>query len=98
MNMGQSMADFGSVPTAGLVDRVNRMILMAWNQIENNPLLPRAMKRRRQLRLEQVAAQINAFHELVTAGEVDEQIFRAKLIASLDPNVSGGSQGFKFQM
>jgi hypothetical protein len=96
--MGRSVADFGSVPTAGLVDRVNRKILMAWSQIESNPLLPKMMKRRRQLPLEQAAAYIMAVNAHVIAGEVDEHVFRASLIAILDLKVSGGSKNITFGM
>lgn len=93
--MGQSGADFGAVSTDGLVMRVRRRVQMALEAADRIPF--RGMREKRKRSLEQGLAGMEAQYVLVRAGTFPEEVFRAALIAALDPRLSGGDRGIRFR-
>lgn len=90
--MGQTSADFGSVPTAGLVQRARNRLGQLITALEATPMNPDKKERiKNGFILAGVA--MEAEYELVQKGASSEADFRTKLVHMLAPEISGGRRG-----
>lgn len=97
ISVGQSAADFGAVPTKGLVDRALRKIEKAHAELDRIPLITRKRRLERHKELGLMQAEILAGFA-TTVGTAMEPAFRARLIRVLDPRIKAGSKRMTFRM
>lgn len=91
--MGQTGADFGAVSTSGLVVRFRRKIQASKDQIDGVRFMTRGAKARSKQPLDAILTIMETEYLLVQAGALPEEPFRQRLIAVLDPGMSGGKRG-----
>jgi hypothetical protein len=94
--VGQSGADFGAVSTAGLMARVRRRLDEVAETIPTL-LMTRGRKERELADLAAARTAMEAEYLAVSLGAAPESALRAKLVAILDPRISGGRKGTRIR-
>lgn len=95
--MGTTMADFGAVPTAGLVDRAKQKAAVSKEWISAQPV-PGPMKRALLASIDNRMKEIDELWAKAQTGDANAEVdLRARLVKILNPDLLGGNQGIRLR-
>lgn len=95
--MGQTGADFGAVPTAGLVNRIHRIAEQKKGEIDRAPLLTRGQRLRRKTAIDELVRTVDEMWEGVQLGAIPEKVFRMTLLELVAVELAGGERRPRFK-